>query len=232
MFTTPGGRSACWQISAEGQRGQRGRLRRLQYHRVAAGQRGCDLPGEHEQREVPRDDLAGDAERPRVWPEACIRELVRPARVVEEVRRAQRDVDVAGLPDRLAVVERLEDGEFAGPLLNDPGDPEEVFGPVGRPHRSPGRGVCGAGGGDCAVDVLRSRLGDVREHLLGCRADRLERMSVEAVDELASDEQAIRRLNVDDRPRLGRRRILKHSAQPRAAPRHGTLLSHDQSKVK
>src|SRR3712207_6917895 len=48
-------------------------------------------------------------------------------RSVEEVRRGQRDVDVAGLADRLAVVQRLQDGELAGALLQDAGDPEQVL---------------------------------------------------------------------------------------------------------
>jgi ParB family chromosome partitioning protein len=50
----------------EEQRGQRRGLGRLEHDGVAAGQRRGDLPGEHEQREVPRDDLADDAERARV----------------------------------------------------------------------------------------------------------------------------------------------------------------------
>ena len=65
MLTTPGGSSACRQISAKQQRGQRRRLGRLQHDRVAARQRRRDLPRRHQQREVPRDDLAGDAERAR-----------------------------------------------------------------------------------------------------------------------------------------------------------------------
>jgi hypothetical protein len=51
--------------------------------------------------------------------------------VVEEVRRRERDVDVAGLLDRLAVVERLQDGELARALLQDARDAEEVLAAVG-----------------------------------------------------------------------------------------------------
>ena len=47
----------------EEQRGQRRGLGRLEHDGVAAGQRRGDLPRQHQQREVPRDDLAGDAER-------------------------------------------------------------------------------------------------------------------------------------------------------------------------
>jgi len=45
--------------------------------------------------------------------EAGVVELVGPACVVEEVRRGQRDVDIARLLDRLAVVQALQDGELA-----------------------------------------------------------------------------------------------------------------------
>ena len=89
----------------EEQRGERRGLGRLEHDGVAGGERRRDLPRQHEQREVPRDDLRRDAERARVRAEARVLELVGPAGVVEEVRRDQRDVDVARLLDRLAVVE-------------------------------------------------------------------------------------------------------------------------------
>src|SRR5690606_637400 len=47
----------------EEQRGEGSRLSRLEDDGVAAGQSGRDLPREHEEREVPRDDLAHDAGR-------------------------------------------------------------------------------------------------------------------------------------------------------------------------
>jgi hypothetical protein len=47
------------------------------------------------------------------------------------VRRGERQVDVARLLDRLAAVERLEDGEFARPLLEEARDAEEVLRALG-----------------------------------------------------------------------------------------------------
>jgi hypothetical protein len=55
---------------------------------------------------------------------------------------------------------------------------------------------------DRRVDVGLVSLGDLGEDLLGARADRLERPAV-AVDELAVDEESVRRLDVDDAARLG-----------------------------
>src|SRR4030095_11063881 len=190
---------------SERERGQRRSLGRLQHHGVAAGQRGCDLPREHQQGKVPWDDLPGYAERLWIWSEARVRELVRPARVVEEVRRHQGDVNVAGFADRLAVVQGFEDGKFAGALLDDPRDAKQILGPVGGAHGSPVGGVGRSGRADGAVHVPRSRLGDLSENLLGGRTDRFERPAVNAFDEFAADEQAVGGLDVDDRPRLGGR---------------------------
>ena len=91
---------AGWQLGlaedvAEEKRGQRRGLGGLEHDRVPGRERRRDLPGEHQKREVPRDDLAGDAERPRLTVREGVLELVGPARVVEEVRGSERQVDVA-----------------------------------------------------------------------------------------------------------------------------------------
>ena len=146
MLTTPGGRSACWQISANSSAVSGVVSAGLRTTVLPVASAGRDLPRQHQQREVPRDDLAGHAERAGARAQAGVVELVGPARVVEEVRRGQGDVDVAGLADRLAVVQRLEDGELAGALLQQPGDAEQVLAAVGRAHRAPHAGVGPAGG--------------------------------------------------------------------------------------
>jgi hypothetical protein len=72
---------------------------------------------------------------------------------VEEVRGRQRDVDVAGLPERLAAVERLDDRELARALLDQPGDPEQVLGALESGQRGPlrMRGPCALHGRDHVV---------------------------------------------------------------------------------
>ena len=62
----------------EQQRRQRRRLGGLEHDGVPARERRRDLPRGHEQREVPRDDLPGDAERPRTSAVEGVVELVRP----------------------------------------------------------------------------------------------------------------------------------------------------------
>src|SRR4029077_6235722 len=91
-------------------------------------ERRRDLPGQHQQREVPWDDLRRHAQWLRYPAGERVLELVRPARVVPEVVRREGHVDVAALLDRLAGVHRLEDRELAAALLDDPRDPEEVLG--------------------------------------------------------------------------------------------------------
>ena len=79
----------------ERQRSERRSLRRLQNNGVACGERGRDFPGEHEEREVPWDDLRRNPDAARIRPEPGMLELVGPAGVVEEVRGDERQVDVA-----------------------------------------------------------------------------------------------------------------------------------------
>ena len=157
---------------AEEQRRERRRLRRLEHDRIAGGERGRDLPREHQEREVPRDDLAGDAERAGAAVRERVLELVGPAGVVEEVRRGEWDVDVARLPDRLAAVERFEDGELARALLEHARDPEQVLGALRRRARRPavleGR-ACRVNG---KRDVFRTALGDFGERLFARGIDR------------------------------------------------------------
>ena len=78
MLTTPGGKPASSNSAHELQRRGRGELRRLDHRDVAGRKRRRELPGQQQQRRVPRRDHAHDAER-----------LV--ARVVEDVVLVGRD---------------------------------------------------------------------------------------------------------------------------------------------
>ena len=192
----------------EEERRQRRRLRGLQHDRVARCERRRDLPGEHQQREVPGDDLAGDAERLRLPVRERVLELVRPARVVEEVRGGERQVDVAALADRLAAVEALEHRELARALLEDPRDAEEVLRALGRRQRRPAVLEGAARRLDRRADVLLTRLGHLRELLLRRGRDGREPLLRPRVDELAADVEAVAVLEPDDVAGLGRRCVL------------------------
>ena len=148
---------------------QRCCLRWLDHDSVSCRERRSDLPREHEQREVPRDYLSGNAERLRVRAEACIVELVGPTGVVEEPSSNERYVNVTALLDWLSVVETLGNSKLAGSLLHEARDAEEVFTSVGARQLRPRAIVCFAGCGDCGIHISVVGVGDRRDFLLGCR---------------------------------------------------------------
>src|SRR2546427_2904272 len=81
--------------------------------------------------------------------------LFRSPRVVVEVAGDERDVEVAGLADRLAVVHALEHGEESGVALHLAGERVQVAGP----HVPGEAGPAGEGGacrGHRSVHVRRS----------------------------------------------------------------------------
>ena len=102
------------------QGGQRRLLGRLQDDGAAGRQGRTPLPGLHQQREVPRNDLADDADRlvPRVAEvrsldgDGLAVDLVGPAGVVAIALDGQRQVGVQRIAQRLAVVERFEGGQL------------------------------------------------------------------------------------------------------------------------
>ena len=206
MLTTPGGSSA-WRTTSQKSSAVSGRrLGRLEHDRVPARERRRDLPREHQQREVPRDDLAGDADRPRAAVRERVLELVGPARVVEEVRGGERQVDVARLLDRLAAVQRLEHRELARALLQDPRDPEQVLRALGAGQRRPAVLERRARDADRLLHLLGGRLADLGERLLGRRRDRRVRLA--RLEPLAADEVAVALVEPDDVARLGRGRVV------------------------
>ena len=109
----------------EGERGQGREFCGLQHHRVACRERRRDLPREHQERKVPRDDLAADADC--LMAGEFIRDQLRPAGMMVEMAGHQRNVDVARFADGLAVVHRLQHGEEALALLDGAGDGVEMF---------------------------------------------------------------------------------------------------------
>ena len=216
MLTTPGRQLRLADDVAEEQRGQRRRLRRLQHDRVPRRERRRDLPREHQQREVPRDDLPGDADRPRAPVRERVLELVGPARVVEEVRGRERQVDVARLLDRLAAVQRLEHRELARALLEDARDPEQVLRALGARAAPTSRSrTPRARRAIAPLHLLRRRLADLGERLLARRRDRRVRLA--RLEPLAADEVAVALVDPDDVARLGRGRVVPPRRDERAA---------------
>ena len=172
----------------------RGLLGRLQHDGVAGGEGRGQLPDGHQDREVPGDDLADDAEGlVVVVGGGVVVELGQPALLgadgggeVAEVVGGQRNVGVEGLADRLAVVPGLGDGEHLGVRLDPVGDLVQDRGALGHRGLAPGR--CSlVGGVQRQFDVLGGAAGHLAESLAGDRGDVLEVLALDRGDPFAAD---------------------------------------------
>jgi hypothetical protein len=183
---------------ARGQAGLRGQLgeeqgaeRRelggLQHHRVAQRECGRDLPREHQQRKVPRNDLADDTQRHLVGELALLQ--LRPAGVVIEVARHQRHVEVARLADRLAVVQRLDHREQARMALHHAGQRVQMACAAMAAECEPA-GLRGACRSHRRIHVLRVALRDAGQALAGGRLGGLEKCAGRRGGEAPVDEVA------------------------------------------
>ena len=176
-----------------------------------AASAGRDLPGEHQQRKVPRDDLADDADR------LVIRKLpverLRPAGMVDEMADRQRHVDVAAFADRLAVVERFQHREQALVPLHGAADGVEDLGALVARARAPFRQRLGCRG-NRGIDIGVAGVGDLRERLAGRGIAGVEALAGPGGDPLAADEQRFRKIRGGE-PGVGlvagfRRRAVVH----------------------
>ena len=171
MLTTPGGRSASAMISAS---------TRIDNGVVSAGLITTVFPaasaGAIFQAAISSGKFHGIT-----WPatpsgavraETGVLQLVRPAGVVEEVRRRGGHVDVAGFLDRLAVVQGLHDGEFAGRSAMPRAMRNRYFPRSAPGIRRPDLVVGLPGRGDRVVDIGRAGRADRGQRLLGGRVDR------------------------------------------------------------
>ena len=95
-LTTPGGRSACLQISANASAVSGVASDGFRMTVFPQARAGAICHASISRGELQEIDLADHAERPRRRPEPGVAQLVGPAGVVEEVRRRQRDVHARG----------------------------------------------------------------------------------------------------------------------------------------
>ena len=208
MLTTPGGSSACRQTSVKSSAVSGVVSAGLSTTVLPQARAGAIFHASMSSGKFHGMICPATPERSRPAVRERVFELVRPAGVVEEVRRRQRQVDVAGLLDRLATVERLGDGELARALLQDPRDPEQVLGALGWSQLRPAVDEGVAGGPDRQVDVLGSGLRHLGQHLLARRRDGRKPLAGARLDLFAADEQPVALLEADDVARLGCGRVL------------------------
>ena len=180
-------------------------LGRLEDDGVAGGQRGGELPGRHQDREVPRDDLRDHAERlVEVVGDGVVVDLAARALLpaqhageVAEVVDGQRQVGGQRLADRLAVVPRLGDGQRLEVLLDAVGDPVEDERSARPSEVLPQAGAGGVRGVQGGLDVLGGAAADLGEGPAGHRGDVLEVLALLRLDPVAADEVPVARLDRD-----------------------------------
>src|SRR5439155_24364279 len=102
-------------------------------------------------------------------------------------------------------------------LLEDPGDPEEVLGPLLAREIAPSAPEGVARRLDRPIHVLGGAAGDLRQRLLGCGVHGREDAAIRGLHLAAADEQAVAVLELDDVARFGGGRIL---------PRNRLTVSH------
>ncbi len=95
----------------KGESRQRRELRGLQYNGIARGQRWCNLPRQHQQRKIPGNDLPDDSASGMA--RKFLREQLRPASVMIKMPGYERNINIAALANRFAIVQRLENGQPA-----------------------------------------------------------------------------------------------------------------------
>ena len=174
-----------------------GRLCGFEHDRVAARQSRRQLPRCHEQREVPRNDRSDNADWLGCATCEGVFQLVGPAGVVEEVRRCQRDVYIAGFFDGLAAVQRLQHGELTGAFRQQTGDAEDVFGTLFGRHRLPSLFVSMAGGDYGFVYVVLFGEGEIGD-AFACGRVCAGNCGIAGFAELAVDEQTVAVAELED----------------------------------
>src|SRR6202047_4728701 len=138
---------------------------------VAGGECRSTFPGKNKQREIPRDDLAANADR--LVADECFVPQVRPACVVIEVTDDQWTVDVARFTNRFAVVKTLQNSKQTGVLLDLSRDRVEIPGALVTAECGPGgeRCLCGR---DRRVHFRLAALDKARQRFAVSRIDRFE----------------------------------------------------------
>ena len=146
-FRTPSGQAGLGAELRDPEQRQRGHRRRLHHDRVARREDRPELPGGHLERVVPGHDRADDPERladdhrdgARPGRGDLVVELVGRLGVPADRRGRVRDVERAGVADRLADVERLDPGELLAVRVDEVGEALEDLLAVRRRGRRPAR---------------------------------------------------------------------------------------------
>ena len=197
------GQTGFEQQFAQAQRREGRLLGGLEDDAVSGGEGGAELPGGHQQREVPRDDLPHDPQRLPQGKGMKARagrvghtdrngvalDLRGPAGHVMEQVGGQRHVGDARDGAGLAVVQRLQLGQFIRVFQDEVADAPDQPAPFAGRHAPPGAGFEGAPrGGDRPVDVLPLAVRHPRDDRSVRRVEDLEGLARRGGHPLAADQ--------------------------------------------
>src|SRR2546426_1816202 len=119
-----GGEASFLADVCKGEGRQWSKFRGFQHDGIACRERGSNLPCQHQQREIPRNDLTYNAARG--VSRKFLLEQLGPARMMIKMPNYKRDIDVAALANRLAVVQCFENREPARVFLHLPRQSMEI----------------------------------------------------------------------------------------------------------
>ncbi len=182
-------------------------LGRLEHDGITGSEGGGKLPHGHEDREVPRNDLADYAERlvkvVRHGVGVDLRErtflCANSSREVSEVIDGERNVGVEGLADRLAVVPRLGECDGFEVLLHTISDLVQDDRALGdRGLAPPGRSCC-VRCVESEFDVFCGGTSHITEILSGHRCRVLEVLTLDRSNPFVADPVVVSRLEGHDR---------------------------------
>ncbi len=184
--------------------GDRGLFGGLEHAAAAGRQHRGQLPGRHQQREVPRDDLADHPDGLlEVVADGVLIQLggrtllgADTAGEVAEVIHHQRQVGGQGLAHRLAVLPGLGDGEHFNVLFDAIGDAQQQVAALGDAGLAPA-GECLVGGVQRQLDIGGVGAGHFAEHLAVHRRDVFKVAAGARRHPLTTDEVVVTGLEAD-----------------------------------
>ena len=184
------------------QRGDRRLFGGFEHQRTARRERRSNLQRGHQQREIPRHDLAADADRfldgiaehrarrHRIGRGGFARDFTRPAGHEAQLADRAGNVDGARHGLGLAVVDRFEFGKFVGMRFEQVGEPvDDPFAGHRRQARPAPVVKGGARSGNCAVDIGGGRIDHMRHDPSGRGVFDFDQRTMARIDPLVVDEQ-------------------------------------------
>jgi hypothetical protein len=117
--------------------------------------------------------------------------FVAPTGRVTQRFATKHQVDIAHVGARLAVVERLQLGQYVGVLFDQVGEFPHYSSAVAPGRAAPGTFERLTSGGDRLVYVGSIAFGDLSDHSPGARIEGVERLSGDRIRPLAADERLV-----------------------------------------